>query len=280
MTTTAAEPTHALTPSREQFEREGYVIFRDVLDADLIGEAREHVTWLQRQHPNLRPEQLGHTLMTDDPFWVRLVGDDRLLDIAAQFIGPDIALFASHYISKPPRDGQPVLWHQDGSYWPLDPMEVVTLWLAVDDADRENGCMRVIPGTHTMDLQEMKKRDDVKSVLGGGIDPEFVDESRAVDIVLKAGDVSVHHPNIIHGSDANLSDRWRRGLTIRYIPASTRILLAGKIKSNNTFETPAERWPSAFLLRGNAVPGVNDYNPRPRYVEGRHMPFRGSETWA
>lgn len=106
--------TMTQTPLREQYEREGYVLIPHVLDADLIGEASEHVAWLQAKNPELRPEQLHNWLMVDDPFWVRLIGDDRLLDIAEQFIGPDIALFASHYISKPPFDGQPVLWHQDG----------------------------------------------------------------------------------------------------------------------------------------------------------------------
>src|SRR5258708_25946502 len=138
------------------FDREGYVLFQNVLDQALIQEASNHVEWLQKKHPDLRPEQLGHTLMTHDPFWVRLISDDRLLDIAEQFIGPNIALFASHYISKPPFDGQPVLWHQDGSYWPLVPMEVVTLWLAVDDSTPENGCMRVIPRTHTIGIKEHK----------------------------------------------------------------------------------------------------------------------------
>ncbi len=260
------------SPAVEQFEREGYALFPNVLDADLIREASDHVGWLQAKHPELRPEQLGHTLMTHDPFWVRLVSDPRLLDIAAQFVGPDIALFASHYISKPPFDGQPVLWHQDGSYWPLEPMEVVTLWLAVDDSLPENGCMRVIPGTQTMDLQEMKRRTEVASVLGSGMDDALVDESKAVDFVLKAGGVSVHHPNVVHGSNANHSPLRRCGLTIRYIPTSTRILLRGGL-------TPEGRWPSAFLLRGKAVPGVNDYNPFPRYVAGESMPFRGCENW-
>ncbi len=256
-----------LSPGREQYEREGYVVFRDVLDAELIGEASEHVDWLLAHNPCLRPEQLGHTLIEDDPFWVRLVGDDRLLDIAEQFIGPDIALFASHYICKPPFDGQPVLWHQDGSFWPLEPMEVVTLWLAVDDSTPENGCMRVIPGTHTLGLQGMNTRTDMANVLSAEIDPASVDESRAADVVLKAGDVSVHHPNIIHGSEANNSARRRCGLTIRYIPTSTRII-------------SDQPWPSAFLLRGQAVPGVNEYRARPRYVEGKHLPFRGWEAWA
>lgn len=251
---------------RATYDQQGYLLLEDVIDAELVKEAQNHIEWLQQQHPDLRPEQLGHTLVQDDPFWVRLISDDRLLDIAEQFIGPDIALFASHYISKPPFDGQPVLWHQDGSYWPLEPMEVVTLWLAVDDATPENGCMRVVPGTQTMNLHEMIDNDEVANVLGSGMDTSFVDESKAVDCALRAGGVEVHHPNIVHGSNANTSPNRRCGLTIRYIPASTRILTD-------------TQWPSAFLLRGNAVPGINGYLPRPKYVEGKHMPFRGCEDW-
>jgi phytanoyl-CoA hydroxylase len=159
-----------------------------------------------------------------------------------------------------------VLWHQDGSYWPLKPMEVVTLWLAVDRSVPENGCMRVIPGTHALPLQEMRRRTDVGNVLESEIDPALVDESQAVDLVLEPGDVSVHQPNIVHGSQANNSPLRRAGLTIRYIPTSTAIV------------TP-EPWPYAFLVRGPAVPGVNVYQPRPTYVPGVHMPFRGCEDW-
>ncbi|MGC8668087.1 MAG: phytanoyl-CoA dioxygenase family protein [Chthonomonadales bacterium] len=262
---TSQAPSHR--SAAEDYERNGFVIFRNVLDADVIHEASAHVAWLQRKHPHLRPEHLGHTLMTHDPFWVRLVSDDRLLDIAQEFIGPNIALFASHYICKPPFDGQPVLWHQDGSYWPLEPMRVITLWLAIDDATPENGCMRVIPGSHTLGLQQLKSRTDIPNVLSSEMDAGLVDEQKAVDVILKAGDVSIHHPNIIHGSNANTSPRRRCGLTIRYIPTSTRIL-------SDDF------WPSAFLLRGHAVEGINRYNPRPKYVEGEHMPFRGCEAWS
>ena len=253
---------------RESYDQDGYVLVPGVLDAETITEAQAHVEWLMARHPGTRPEQLGHTLVADDPFWVRLVGDPRLLDVAEQFIGPDIALFASHYISKPPLDGQPVLWHQDGAYWPLRPMAVVTLWLAVDDSLPENGCLRVIPGTHRLPLQALRRRTDVANVLNSEIDPALVDASRAVDCALVAGGVEVHHPNLIHGSNANHSPRRRCGLTIRYIPTSTAITAK---------EQP---WPCAFLLRGQAVPGCNVYQTRPRYVAGRHMPFRGCEAWA
>ena len=122
---------------RQQYEREGYAIFQNVLDPGLIQEASNHISWLIKKNPDVRPEHLHHHLVADDAFWVRLISDERLLDIAEIFVGPNIALFASHYISKPPSDGQAVLWHQDGSYWPLEPMEVVTLWLAVDDSTPE-----------------------------------------------------------------------------------------------------------------------------------------------
>ncbi|TDE60325.1 phytanoyl-CoA dioxygenase family protein [Nonomuraea mesophila] len=245
----------------QDFDRDGYTIFRNVLDRDLIADASDHVSWLQARHPDRHGEDLGTELVPRDPFWVRLVSDERLLDIAELFVGPDIALFASHYISKPPFSGKPVLWHQDGAYWPLEPMRVVTLWLAVDEATTENGCLRVIPGSHREDLHELRQRDDVDNVLGSE-SAVAVDESKAVDLVLSPGDVEVHHPNILHASNANTSPKRRCGLTIRYIPTSTRI---------TSEEQP---FVSALLLRGD--PGVNVYQPFPTYVPSKHRPFAGA----
>lgn len=246
------------------YDEAGYVIFREVIDPALIAEASDHVAWLQEHHPQLRGEELSHELVAGDPFWVRLVSDERLLDIAEIFVGPDIALFASHYISKPPYSGQPVLWHQDGAYWPLEPMNVVTLWLAVDESTPENGGVRVIPGSHRGEMHALRQRADTDNVLGSesAID---VDESTAVDIVLAPGDVEVHHPKIMHGSNANTSPKRRCGLTIRYIPTSTRIV------------TDQQPYASAFLLRGQ--PGVNVYQPRPVFVPGKNFEFAGSEGW-
>lgn len=255
-----------VSEKKRQFDRDGYALYHHVLDEDLVREAGTHVEWLSERHPDLRPENLDNHLMSDDPFWVRLISDERLLNIAEEYVGPNIALFASHYIAKPPEDGRPVLWHQDGSYWPLEPMEVVTLWLAVDDSTSKNGCMRVVPGTQTSQLHEMYKFTDTPNVLDSQMDPDLVEEDRAVDIVLEAGGVSVHHPNIVHGSNPNTTGGRRCGLTIRYIPTTTRI-------------TPEGQWPSAFLLRGDAVDGINDYLPWPRYKQGEHLPFRGCEEW-
>jgi len=151
-----------------------------------------------------------------------------------------------------------VPWHQDGGYWPLEPMEVVSLWLAVSDSTGANGCLKLVPGSHTTRLMDMvpTNRDEVLPLEI----PVAVDEQDVVAIELTPGDVSVHHPNIVHGSDANTSSSWRRGLTIRYIPTTTRILDA--------------EMSAAFLLRGNPVPGVNEYLPVPTYDPERHMAFQ------
>jgi phytanoyl-CoA hydroxylase len=250
--------------AQQRYRDDGYAIFRGALDVELVNEAQDHVTWLEQRHPDVRPEHLGHEYVRTDPFWLRLVSDDRLLGIAQLFIGPDIALFASHYISKPPFSGLPVLWHQDGAEWPLDPIEVITLWLAVNESTPENGCLRVIPGSHRHDFYALRDNQGIDSVLNARSDVD-VDESQAVDLALEPGDVEVHHPNILHGSTANTSPRRRCGLTIRYIPTSTRI---------TTEEQP---FTSAFLLRGH--PGVNRYQQRPHYRAGKHFPFRKAEEW-
>ncbi len=253
---------------KQTYDEQGYVIVRNAIDADLARETAEHVHWLAERHPDTRPEHFHHGMLVSDPFMHRLVSDERLVDIAQQFIGPNIAMWAAHYIAKPPKTGQKVLWHQDGSYWPLEPMEVTTIWLAATDSTRENGCLRVLPGTQNNRLlsrREMVDVPDGKNVLSSGIHPSMIDDSDVVDLELQPGDVSVHNPRIIHSSEANTSDRWRIGLTLRYIPTSTRIKRGDD---------------RAILVRGAPDSGnSNQYAERPVYDAAQHMPFRGLADW-
>lgn len=253
---------------QRQYNENGYAIVRNAVDAELARETAEHVHWLAKKHPDTRPERLHHNMLVNDPFMHRLVGDDRLLDVIEQFIGPNIALFAAHYIAKPPRHGQKVLWHQDGTYWPLEPMEVITIWLAATESNRENGCLRVLPGTQNNRLlsrAELQDVDDGKNVLASGIHPSQIDDSHVVDLELKAGDISIHNPKIIHSSKSNTSDKWRIGLTLRYIPTSTWV----------KYEDHAN-----ILVRGEKDASVNNlYAKRPTFNPAEHMPFRGQEEW-
>jgi phytanoyl-CoA hydroxylase len=271
MSVTAARGAIVITTEMvRQYEEDGFAIIPNVIDADLVGEASEHVAWLQRRYPELRPEEFHHPLIRNDAFWVRLVSDPRLVDVAEAIIGPNIALFTAHYVCKPPHDGQPVLWHQDGAYWNLDPMEAVTVWLAVDESTPENGCLQVIPGSHREPLRKPDLRTDIQNMLASEIGSEYIERWEAErgvrDIVLKPGDVSIHHPAILHRSQANLSGKRRCGLDMGFMPTSTRISNEGL-------------YLNALLIRGEAVPGVNEYRPFPEYSPEESIPFRGWQEW-
>jgi hypothetical protein len=104
----------------QQYERDGFVILRNVIDEKLVKELQQHVSFLQKKYPKIPGEHFHHQIMRNDPFWVRVVTDQRLLDLAAvfgaSFINPNegVALFSSHYFCKPAKTGMAVLWHQDG----------------------------------------------------------------------------------------------------------------------------------------------------------------------
>ena len=161
--------------------------------------------------------------------------------------------------------GMPVLWHQDGSYWPIRPMTVTTFWLAVDRSDEGNGCLRVVKGSHKQTLKELKTDRSVLNVLGATThSDQDVPEQDIVDLVLNPGDISIHHPNLVHGSHANTSNRRRCGLTIRYIPTSTEVVMK---------EQPV------LMMRGRPVEGVNTYRSFPPFRPDVDFSFRGSSTW-
>jgi len=205
-----------------------------------------------------------------DPFWLRVVADERLLAIAEAIVGPHISLFVSHYLCKPPGVGRKVLWHQDSSYFGLEatdpsaPLGPVNLWLAVNSSTAENGCLRIIPGSHRRGVLPITGRTDGSDVLGTSVEGE-VDEAEAVDIELAPGDVSVHHPLVLHSSRENTSDKWRCGLNIRYVPTTTRVT--------------QDVGDKLFLMQGDAVEGVNEYRPWPCYESGKHMVFKGCDKW-
>lgn len=250
---------------QNRYETEGYAVFRRVLDAAMLSSINLHLEWLARKQAALENTSLYAAPVKDDPFWARVVGDDRLLDIAEIFIGANIALFGANYVVKRAGDEKRVLWHQDAPNWKLEPLEAVTLWAAIDDSTSENGCLRVIPGSHRFRLHELQPAAQPPNIFGWQIDPKLVEEEKAVDIVLRAGDVSVHHPKLIHGSGANRSTRRRAGMSIRYIPTTTRI-------ADNA------PWSNALLLRGKAQPGVNQYHDFPKRIKDLYLPFNGCES--
>ncbi len=151
-----------------------------------------------------------------------LLSHARIVACVRDLLGPDVVGWGSHFFCKMPHDGKAVAWHQDASYWPLTPSKTVTVWLAIDDADVENACVRFIPGSHHLGhLTYRPSHDSEGNVLDQTVDnPEQFGEP--FDNVLKAGEFSIHSDLLLHGSEANNSDRRRCGLTLRYCTPDVR----------------------------------------------------------
>jgi len=213
------------------YHREGYTTPDRGLPAEdqrILGDA---VDKLIADNPALRPEQIvcphlaggaaGNVMGETSDTFLATAHLPLITKAVAALIGPDVILWGSQLFAKRSGDGLAVPWHQDGHYWPLNPPETCSVWIAVDASTLENGCLRVVPGSHTGGLQAHVEGDGNGAALNAAIDPLSFDESSAVDIILKPGQMSFHHAKLVHGSNPNYSDKRRAGLVFRYMPATT-----------------------------------------------------------
>jgi hypothetical protein len=227
MTTPTVTPPR-LTPEQvEFFWREGYLLFRQPVFA---ASKFERLRILFEEDLGRYGEENLDMPHVRDPRLLELLLDDEILDLVEPIIGPNIGLWASHFISKQPYQGKATPWHEDSAYWKgrVSTMEgICTVWLALDPVNRENGCMKVIPGTHLTiggDSEYESTGDAVLKTFDRRIKPELVDESKAVHFELEPNQCSLHEARLMHGADANTSPRRRAGYTMRYFPTSTRVI--------------------------------------------------------
>lgn len=253
-----------LTPQEvEQFQHDGYLkIPHRLIENDRLAMLRKHYDALFAQKRGTTGEGLRNLAVvgeseqdedTDcseemlqimemwrfDAVYRKLLYHEPLLDIAESLIGPDIQLFHDQALYKPAYHGGKVPWHQDNGYWRCNPPDLVSIWMALDDADEENGCMNVIPGSHLESAAGHNRARSEKGDLPALLEAE-VDEARAVPVSVKAGYAVVHHCLMLHQTNPNRSDRDRRAMVIHYMPSGTR---------NAKEEVMADR----LLLRGEQV---------------------------
>jgi ectoine hydroxylase-related dioxygenase (phytanoyl-CoA dioxygenase family) len=168
--------------------------------------------------------------------------------MVAEVIGPDIILWGAQLFCKPAREGMQVPWHQDGYYWPIRPLANCTAWVALDDCTVENGCLRVIAGSHRERRIFKHEQDDSENlVLNLTVMKTELDEARAVDVELQAGQVALLDVYTVHGSNPNRSANRRAAVAIRYMPGTSYI--------DPDLFSPRPLW----LLRGEDRTGRNDF---------------------
>ena len=240
------------------YQDQGYLKFGRIFTQGEMDTLRSHVDDMIAALPEGKRPEAMDVPHFQDPWLFRYLTDERVLDVIEDFIGPDIVLWSSHFIAKPKGDGRAVPWHTDGAYWNkrISPMKVITLWLAVDESSAENGCMRVIPGSHRAfqaHIDSYQPVDGATNVFHSRIPSELIAEDSAVDLVLDVGECSFHDAWTIHGSNPNFSTRRRCGYTMRYMPADVVLHREGWNKEHHI-----------YLLRGeDRSDGKNDYTPVP-----------------
>lgn len=152
-----------------------------------------------------------------------LVRLPAILDAVESLLGPDILVWTSSLFAKNPASPDFVSWHQDLTYWGLEPPDVLTAWVALTESVPANGCMRVVPRTHKTDVVAHRDTFAPHNMLSRGQEVAVaVDEAVAVDLVLRPGEMSLHHVKIVHGSHPNPSPRPRIGFAIRFIAPAVR----------------------------------------------------------
>ena len=213
-----------LTPEQvAQYERDGFLHPIPVLSPDEVHRLRSELeAWEHsRGAPIDFPEKSKSYLLFD---WAdQLVHHPNILDAVEDVIGPDILVYHSTLFLKEARTGAFVRWHQDSAYFYLEPHLHVTAWVALSHASELAGCMRALPGSHRWGNIPHDDQPGALNMIrrGQGISQRF-DAETGVAMPVAAGEMSLHHTDLVHASGANHSDDRRIGYAISYIPAHVR----------------------------------------------------------
>jgi len=245
------------------YNRDGYLVTDWRLEAAHLAAGRRAMDEILHRNPDVMPEQLvnahlvGNGESTGDnkvkgcSEFLMLASLPQVVDMVAQCLGTDnVILWACQIFCKPAGVGKAVPFHQDGQYWPIQPLRACTAWIALDRSDGGNGALRVVPGTHRDGEVSHIQRVDDEACISYVADPQLVKpmESGARTLELEPGQVSIHDSMLLHGSLRNTSDRRRAGVAAAYMPAECFF--------NRHFETEGARKGGLKL----------DFSTRPLFV--------------
>ena len=241
----------------DQFWRDGCVFPIRVMSEAAAAELRGRLEEFERKAGGPLKGDLRHKSHLLFSWLGDLVRDDRIVDAVEDLYGPDLLCWTTNFFIKEARNPAFVSWHQDSTYWGLDKPDVVTAWFALTTSGKANGAMGFIPGTHAREQIPHRDTFAQNNLLTRGQEIAVdVDESAAVTVELRPGEMSLHHVRLVHGSPPNPSDDRRIGFAIRYIPTSVA-QVAGE--------------DSATLVRG--VDRHHHFEHEPRPVRDMDPPF-------
>ena len=236
----------------EQWHRDGAVWPIDLLTDEQVGDYRRRFEELEAKIGAEAQSRFRIKAHLPFPWLWDLVTNPRLVDAIEDVIGPDIVCWGSSFFTKKAHDPRFISWHQDSTYYGLEPPESITAWVAFTDATSLSGCMKIVPGTHIGPaILPHEETHDPNNLLSRGQTIRDLDTSTAVEMPLKAGQFSIHHNKTVHSSEPNNADWPRVGFAIHYAASDVK-----QAQFDNAL---------AIHVRGEDPQGNWIDDPRPEY---------------
>ena len=216
-----------LSPNQlKQYEDEGFVSPINIFSKDKAKEIRDEIELIEKEMPEELEKSGRYNAHLISPLLDEVTHDPKILDAVQSLIGEDILVCGTTLFIKNPNEKGFVSYHQDAKYIGLEPHNWVTAWVAITDSNEHNGCMRMWSGSHKDNLKEHDQKFNQGNLLTRGQTVQNVPKEKITPLVLTAGQMSLHHPTTVHGSDINKSDDRRIGFVIQsYIGANVKQVL-------------------------------------------------------
>jgi hypothetical protein len=216
-----------LSPNQlKQYEDEGFVSPINIFSKEKAKEIRNEIEFIEKEMPEELEKSGRYNAHLISPLLDEVTHNTKILDAVQSLIGKDILICGTTLFIKNPNEKGFVSYHQDAKYIGLEPYNWVTAWVAITDSNEHNGCMRMWSGSHKDNLKEHDQKFNEGNLLTRGQTVQNVPKNKTKPLILKAGQMSLHHPTTVHGSDLNKSDDRRIGFVIQsYIGANVKQVL-------------------------------------------------------
>lgn len=207
----------------ERYEAQGALAPIRIMEPDAAFELRKKFEALEQEIGAEAQSRFRIKAHLPFPWLTELIHNSTMLDAVEDLIGSDIVVWGSSFFTKKARDHRFVSWHQDSTYYGLEPPESITAWIGFSDSTRETGCVRILPGSHKGEsVLRHVETFDPDNLLARGQTIEGVDETQTVDLEVRAGEMSIHHNKTVHSSMPNPSDQPRIGFAVHIAPSFVR----------------------------------------------------------
>ena len=199
----------------KQYKDEGFVSPINIFSKDKVKQIRNEIEYIENKMPGELEKSGRYNAHLISPLLDTVVHNSQILDVVESLIGKNILVCGTTLFIKNPNEKGFVSYHQDAKYIGLKPHNWVTAWVAITDSNEKNGCMRMWSGSHKENLREHDQNFNEGNLLTRGQTINDVPIEKTTPLILKAGQMSLHHPTVVHGSDLNQSNDRRIGFVIQ-----------------------------------------------------------------